>query len=76
MELRAMAEMCDLEDAIWDNNQAAPNESRSSTIKSNEDNIRVGEYVVGAFTDGYYPGEVTTVLGDNITVNFLKPVFF
>ena len=35
----------------------------------------IGEYVVGVFTGGLYQGEVVKVDGENVTVDFLKPVF-
>ena len=34
----------------------------------------VEEFVIGIFTDGFYPGEVLKIQGDNITIDFFMPV--
>ena len=37
---------------------------------SSELSIQVGEFVVGVFTDGFYPGEIINFEKEHITANF------
>ena len=76
MELKTVAQMSDLEDAIMESS-LAPKTQRwfqmicQAKFRSN----CIGEYIVGVFTGGLYQGEVVKVDGENVTVDFLKPVF-
>ena len=36
-------------------------------------NFKEGEFIVGLFTSGIYPGEVTGISGDMVTADFLIP---
>ena len=35
--------------------------------------MEVGEFAVGMFTDGFYPGEITKIEEEHVTINFLIP---
>ena len=47
--------------------------SAHSSTPSQELNAIVGEFVLGLFDDGAYPGEVLSIAGDNITMSCLEP---
>ena len=47
----------------------------SPTNKQTDDiKFITGEYVVGLFVDGYYPGEVVKSSKETVTIDFLVPV--
>ena len=76
-DLATTAEMSDLDIAIREGTNV---EKISTTpqvpLQDESSNIKVGEYHVGIFIDGFYPGEVVEIETDHITADFLKPVFF
>ena len=77
LEFKVMADMSDLEHAITGEEvtQGAVQSPVASTVETlSEQDMVVGEFVIGVFTDGFYPGEILEIQGDNITIDFLKPV--
>ena len=53
LEVKELADMTDLEMAIRGN---STNVIQNTNPDSSELSIQVGEFVVGVFTDGFYPG--------------------
>ena len=85
LDLTALAEMEDLESAIREDSNsdgtAAPDdiqamEDLNVTSDGDEEDVsfmKEGEFIVGLFTSGIYPGEVTKISGDMVTADFLIP---
>ena len=59
LDLKLQADMADLENAI--NGQQASLQSQPPPPNASTNSICVGEYIIGLFEDGFYPGEVLKV---------------
>ena len=70
--MKVLADMNDLEDAIREAEASTEMEKPISSILPGS--INVGEYVVGLFEDGFYPGEVLKIENGYVTADFLAPV--
>ena len=75
-----MSEMSDLESAIRQKSSTPqdtqPSISSTSNPRDPESDgltMNVGDFVVGLFTDGYYPGEIMNIDDEYVTVDFLIP---
>ena len=75
LSMKAMAEMSDLEVAIRAQPHPTISEKSSSDISQGNTTYCEGEFVVGLFEDGFYPGEILKVEGDFVTIDFLAPIF-
>ena len=75
LSMKAMAEMSDLEVAIRAQPHPTIIEKNSSNTSQGNTTYREGEFVVGLFEDGFYPGEILKVEGDFVTIDFLAPIF-
>ena len=79
--LRTLAEMEDLESAIREDSSSDDNAATDNVQAIEELNVsgeesclyKEGEFIVGLFTSGIYPGEVTRTSGDMVTADFLIP---
>ena len=82
LDLKALADVNDLESAIIASNES----SEINFMEVNEDDAqgqalsidaswppRAGDYVIGAFVDGAYPGEVCSVNGGYANCDFMVP---
>ena len=75
-----MADMSDIENAIT--GEAIMQGSNQGHMEPTDESLTkeemcVGEFVIGVFRDGFYPGErleVQGIEGNNITIDFIKPV--
>ena len=72
LDMKVLADMNDLEDAIRGAEASTEMEKPMSSILPGS--INVGEYVVGLFEDGFYPGEVLKIENGYVTADFLAPV--
>ena len=75
LDMKTLANMSDLEIAIQEGEEDQP-VSPQTTSSSNKTATayHVGDYVVGLFDDGFYPGEIIKVEKEYIMTDFLKPV--
>ena len=81
LDLRTLAEMEDLESAIREDSSSDDNAATDNVQAMEELNVsgeesclyKEGEFIVGLFTSGIYPGEVTRTYGDMVTADFLIP---
>ena len=72
-----MADMSDIENAIT--GEAIMQGSNQGHMEPTDESLTkeemcVGEFVIDVFTDGFYPGEKLEVQGNNITIDFIKPM--
>ena len=75
LDFKTMAEMEDLENAIKDKqaqNLIIEKTETSTSFNDQENTFSVGEFVIGLFTDGFYPGEVVRLDENSVTVDFLQ----
>ena len=72
LDLKVMAEMPDLKEAInsQDENGANQTSVAQENPSSSAGKIYVGEYVIGMFTDGFYSGEVLEVDAEGVKIDF------
>ena len=67
--------MSDLEMAIREG-KGKTSTTPQITFQEVGNKIKIGEYIVGIFMDGFYPAEVVKTEIGHVTADFLKPVFF
>ena len=73
LDFKAMADMTDLELARTSGTLQDTNNSLAIPHKAIcEQEMSVGEFVIGVFTDGFYPGEILQIQEDNVTIDSLK----
>ena len=82
LDFTTLAEMEDLEGAIREDSEADGTAARnvqameSLNVRSDieeDTSFKEGEFIVGLFTSGIYPGEVTSISGEMVTADFLIP---
>ena len=75
LSMKALAEMSDLEVAIRAKPHPMVRKKDSSNISPGNITYRDGEFVIGQFEDGFYPGEIVKVKGVSVTIEFLVPIY-
>ena len=75
LSMKALAEMSDLEVAIRAKPHPMVRKKDSSNISPGNITYRDGEFVIGQFEDGFYPGEIVKVKGVSVTIDFWSQFF-
>ena len=71
LDLKVLADMDDLESAIREEDGVGADQNEDAEMIDVSSPYQRGDFIVGLFTSGIYPGEVLSVVGDQVTADFL-----